>query len=101
MCPQTAGLSTDIPVGRVFHAVAYMAVLKVEECAKALYKLPLGLAIDIEVGFPSSVAVVLETREHFLLWLLHPVYQTEVVTVVFVPASAQSGLETFVVVVVD
>ena len=78
-----------------------MAVLQVEECAETLDKLPLCLAIDVEVCFPCGVAVVLEAWEHLLLWLLYPIDETEVVAVIFVPATTESSLEALVVVVVD
>ena len=99
--PQALCLATDIPVGRVLQAIAHVAVLQICETAQAAQKLPFGLCVNVEVGFPGAVSVVFMADGQIVERLLHPEHLAKVVADVLVPSAAEDSLEAAVGMVVE
>ena len=92
----------DVPVdvvGGPVHLDADVAVLQVDEGVQARQQVVGQLAVDVEVGLPRVVVVVLVVGGKVVDGLLHPRHVAEVAAVVAVPAAAEGGLQAALVVV--
>ena len=102
VCPVSLrAVHVDIIVARILHAVSHMAILQVEVGVETGEEGPRLLGIDVEVGLPRAVPVILVARVELVDFVLGPEHLSPVVADVFVPTAAEGRLEVFLVVVVD
>ena len=92
---------SPLPVARILHPIADMAILQVEEAVQSLHELIVHLAIDVPVGLLGIVTIILVVGQQFeTFWhLLHPFHESEVIAVILIPSATQDSLDVIVVVI--
>ena len=78
-----------------------MAILQVNVGIQSAQELVGHLSIDVEVGLLRLVVVVFVVRHQSINRILHPCYQTVVVTFILVPSASQYSLQVALVVILN
>ena len=92
---------SPLPVARILHPIADMAILQVKETIQSLHEFIVHLTIDIPVSLLGIVAIILVVGQQLqtLRHVLHPFHESEVIAVIFIPSATQDRLDVILVVI--